>query len=703
MFNAFLKYERDFREWVEADFPDINPLSRDFLEHLREPKEGKRVLWPHQMEAVQRAIYSFELLHIKEALLNIVTGGGKTSIIGAVVAWLKYAHGVNKFLLLCPNTIVRDRLEDDFAEAKVFRTFGFFPVGAEHYTNELGLHVLERGAAPQGILNNGVVLGNIQQLYQTHITGQRNLAVIMNYVSELAVFNDEAHNTPAAEYDNVLYTLSKRCKFRLDTTATPDRADGKTPDAEMIYEFGIYDAQSQVPPIIKSVVVYQPKLSSVQLTYTNPETGERRTVDEMDEEFSKIESGLSATQWVTDPDPMHKQIAIALERLTEQERRAESLAGGSYQPILFVVGICINDARAAHEMLKEAKDKGGFGINSLLVTEESSDEERIMASIIGKRGKALEEAQRSLERKLGDLSKAKRLIEEGSKVRAVVSVLMLREGWDVPPVSVILLLRKFSSRVYGQQVVGRGLRLNQRGEDAQEFCAIVDHEKLDHQWLWEMVGAKVKKGIDQGDLFGVEEDLPPKRKPQLLVNEDKRIDIPEPLEGENGDKIDLSDLDNISVDLKDYENWQSVLDSFEYGADVEISRVEIEGVEGKDLFKSDFTHIIDPPEHARPQSAENKLSKEELADLLKNSVRDIASALLADEGIGSHELGYFYGVLMDHVRAKLLGGATVGSATPELIKHALLHRHNLIANFKQRQGLVNSIIKYRKESPNANK
>ena len=701
MFNAFLKYEKDFREWVEADFPDINPLSRDFLENLRETKEGKRVLWPHQMEAVQRAIYSFELLHIKEALLNIVTGGGKTSIIGAVVAWLKYAHGVNKFLLLCPNTIVRDRLEDDFAEAKVFRTFGFFPAGAEHYTNELGLHVLERGAAPQGILDNGVVLGNIQQLYQTHITGQRNLAVIMNYVSELAVFNDEAHNTPAAEYDNVLYTLSKRCKFRLDTTATPDRADGKTPDAEMIYEFGIYDAQSQVPPIIKSVVVYQPKLSSVQLTYTNPETGERRTVDEMDEEFDKIEKGLSATQWVTDPDPMHKQIAIALERLTEQERRAESLAGGSYQPILFVVAICIKDARAAHEMLKEKKESGGFGINSLLVTEESTDEERIMAGIIGKRGNALEEAQRSLERKHG-LSKAKELTEEGSKVRAVVSVLMLREGWDVPPVSAILLLRKFSSRVYGRQVVGRGLRLNQRGEDAQEFCAIVDHEKLDHQWLWDMVGAKIKKGIDQGDLFGIEDDLPPKRKAQLLVNEDKLIEIPEPLEGEK-EGIDLSELDDLVVDLKDYEDWQSVLDSFEYGADVEISRVEIEGVEGKDLFKSDFTQIIDPPQHARPKSGENKLSKEDVVDLLKNSVRDVASVLLADEGIGSHELGYFYGVLMDHVRAKLLGGATAGSASAELLQHALVHRHELLANFKQRQGLVNSIIKYRKESSNASK
>ena len=56
------KYERDFREWVEADFPGINPLSRDFLEHLREPKEGKRMLWGHQMEGVRRAVYAFELL-----------------------------------------------------------------------------------------------------------------------------------------------------------------------------------------------------------------------------------------------------------------------------------------------------------------------------------------------------------------------------------------------------------------------------------------------------------------------------------------------------------------------------------------------------------------------------------------------------------------------------------------------------------------
>ncbi len=700
MFNAFARYEQDFRSWVDADFPEINPLSRDFLEHLRR-QDAPRQLWHHQMESVQRVVYSYELLQQRELLLNIVTGGGKTCIIAAIVAWLRYAHEIKKFLMLCPNTIVRDRLEDDFADAKVFRDFGFFPGGAEHLTNELDLHILERGAAPQGILDSGVVLGNIHQLYQTHITGKRNLAVIMNYVAELAVFNDEAHNTPAAEYDSILYTLSKRCKFRLDTTATPDRADGKTPDTKMIYEFGIYDAQSQVPPIIKSVVVYQPKLSAVQLTYTNPDTGERRTIDEMDEEFDRIEKGLSATQWVTDADPMKKQMGIAIQRLEEQKRRAESLANGSYQPILFVVAICIKDAQAAYDMLVSDKIKGGFGLKALLVTEESTEEERILAGIIGKRGKALEEEQKALERKLGDLSRAKRLVEDGSKIEAVVSVLMLREGWDVPPVSVILLLRKFSSRVYGQQVVGRGLRLNQRGEDAQEFCAIVDHEKLDHQWLWDLVGAKIKTDIGPDTLFGMEDDLPPKRKPQTLVAPEKLIQVPEPLEQEK-EGIDLSDLDNLIVEMSDFEDWPSVLAGFEYGPDTEISRVVIESVVGTDLFTPDgFSEISDGPEVGYAPNKERKYTQPELVEMLKHSVRDIASALLAEAGEGSHELGYFYGVIMDHVRAKLLNGTSAGTASAELLQHALAHRHHIAGNFRSHPGLVSSVLKYKKDGNHA--
>jgi len=662
MYNSFAKYEQDFKSWKDADFPDVGPLTRDFLEHIKSiPK-----LWRHQKEdAIYRVVYAYELLQMRNVLLNIVTGGGKTAIIGAIMAWLKTCHDIHKFLVLCPNTIVRDRLEDDLRNAKVFREFGFFPPGYEHFTNELGLHLMEPGASPQGILENGIILGNIHQLYPSNVSGKRNLAFIMNYVEEIAIFNDEAHNSPAPEYDNVLHLLSKKVKFRLDTTATPDRADGKTPDSKMIFEYAIADAQAEVPPIIKSVVVYQPKISFVQLTYTNPDTGEKRTVDEMDEEFEKIEKGLTPTQWVTDPEPMRKQIQIALERLDEQKRRANSLANGRYKPILFVVAICIKDAEAARDMLEKE-----FNVKTLLVTEKSDEEDREAARKLGKKD---------------------------SPYDAVVSVLMLREGWDVPEVCVILLLRKFSSRVYGQQVVGRGLRLNVRGEDTQEFCAMVDHEKLDHQWLWDIVGAKVKKDIVQGDLFGIEDDLPPKRKPQILVNSDLLIEIPEPVG--DVDTNFLDDLENIEVIQGDYPDWEKIIASFEYGAEVEISKVEIEKVYGQKLAdESNFIELLEPP----GLLAESRVSVEEendaiLVEKLKQTIRDIASDLLAEEGIGSDELSYFYGILIDHIRGKILEGKTIGTASTERMKHALNHRYTISHNFKDRPGLVSSIVKYKKE------
>ncbi len=669
MYYSFAPYEQDFREWwASGAYPNVKPLTRDFLLHLTR-KDAPRKLWRHQEESVMRTVYAHELLHWHELLLNIVTGGGKTAVIAAVIAWLKSCHDLNKFVLLCPNTIVRDRLEDDFRDTKVFRDFGFFPPGMEHFTNELGLHIMQPGAAPQGIRDCGVVLGNIQQVYQSNTSGQRNLAVLMNAEQRIAVFNDEAHNTPAAEYDSTLFTLKQISKLRLDTTATPDRADGKAPDTKMIFEYGIADAQAEVPPLIKSIVVYQPKLTNVELTYTNTETGEKRTVDEMDAEFARIENGLSATQWVTDPDPMRKQMEIAIQRLKEQQKRAEWLGKGTYRPILFVVAITIRDAEQARAMLEKE-----FSLKALLVTEQSEDQDRQAARLLGKKG---------------------------SEYEAVVSVLMLREGWDVPPVSVILLLRKFSSRVYGQQIVGRGLRLNMRGEDAQEICAIVDHEKLKHDWLWEMVGAKIHKDVDQFTMFG-EEDLPPKRKQQIVANPDLLIEVPEPTEEEKAD-FD-KDLDKIVIESGDYPDWQRILDGFNYAVETEITKVEIASVEARTLDGSGFLELHEPPAPYHGGDAEKETaSATELAELLKHSVRDIADDLLAEEGIGSHEKGYLYGVLMDHISTRMLGGKTTGTASVEELRHALNRRHRLATNFKALPGLVDSIVKHRKEAQHANK
>lgn len=668
MYYAFAPYEQDFRAWWQSGvYPEVNPLTRDFLTHITRPDAPRR-LWRHQEEALMRSVYAYELLQWDELLLNIVTGGGKTAIMGATIAWLKVCHNIHKFVLLCPNTIVRDRLEDDFRDAKVFRDFGFLPPGTEHYTNQLGLHVMQPGEGPQGIRDHGVILGNIQQLYQSNISGRRNMAVLMKSTERVAVFNDEAHNTPAAEYDNTLFTLKPVSRFRLDTTATPDRADGQTPDTKMIYEYSITDAQSEVPPIIKNVVVYQPSLSSVELTYTNPETGERRTVDEMDEEFARIEKGLTSTQWVTDPDPMRKQIRIALDRLDEQKRRAVTLGKNRYRPILFVVAITIKDAEQARDMLQRE-----FKLKTLLVTEESDERDREAARYLGK---------------------------PQSPYEAVVSVLMLREGWDVPAVSVILLLRKFSSRVYGQQVVGRGLRLNIRDEDIQEICAIVDHEKLQHAWLWEMVGAKVRTDVEQLSMFG-DEDLPPPRKPQFVDKPDNLITIPDPIEDERADFDE--ELDGIDTGVQDYPDWEAFIDGFDYDREIEISKVEIDQVIGKTLDGSGFREIYGGPGSmpvtTPPEEIDDPIV---LGDLLKHSMRDIAQDLLANEGVGSHELGYLYNVLMDHVRRRLLKGNTVGTATVEQLQHAIKCRHLVAQNFRRYPGLIDSIVRYRSKAYHGN-
>jgi type III restriction enzyme len=64
-----------------------------------------------------------------------------------------------------------------------------------------------------------------------------------------------------------------------------------------------------------------------------------------------------------------------------------------------------------------------------------------------------------------DLEKARQVARDidkpENKIKAIVSVMMLREGWDVRNVSVVLGLRPFTAKaeILPEQVIGRGLRL----------------------------------------------------------------------------------------------------------------------------------------------------------------------------------------------------------------------------------------------------
>ena len=671
MFNEFARYEQQFTDWRRDGYPRVKAETYKYIDFLSNPSDDQLprdgTLWTHQWEAFLRVVYSFEVLGKTEIganglLLNIVTGGGKTAVIATIMAWLRIAHVVQKFVLLCPNLIVRDRLEEDFEKGKVFNNRDLLPRWSNLLPQDFPLTTLGSGKSGgwSSLLSADVVLGNIHQFYLSNKSGQSNLSALMNG-PDFALFNDEAHNSPADEYYATLQRMREKFALRVDTTATPDRADGQTPDSDMVYEYGVSDALADV--IIKTPVVYQPDIKTVQLTYTDAKTGERRRVEDID--WAEVDRlGLSATQWVTDDEPMRQQMAIALRRCEEQKARAK----GRYQPILFVIAVCKADAEKAASTLNKF-----FKVKTLLVTEDSNEADRQKARELGKEQKT------------------------ANPYKAVVSVLMLREGWDVPEVGVILLLRRFSSKVYGQQVIGRGLRrVRTKGVDQNEpqICAVVDHPKLEHQWLWDIFGSKVRQNVLIDQTFDETEDLPPPPPKQELVNLENVIDVPErdPSLVDDGQ----FDLGTIEAPPEPLKNWEQVLASIQYDSTVvEITKVEISGVIGKELAGERWKTLHsapDLPEGSNTSPVE--ITDDTIRETIKETVLQTAEEFTVEAGYAATFKSQVYSVLMRHIRDKFLGGESLGLVERNTLVFAWKMLSSVKKNVQAIPGLIGGIIEY---------
>ena len=666
MFNEFGGYEDEFSQWMHDGYPGATDATVRYIAHLTDPmddmrpREGK--LWEHQWESFLRVVYAYEVRKQELALpdgvlLNVVTGGGKTAIIAALMVWLNLAHEVKKFVLLCPNLIVRDRLEEDFHDGKVFDDRGLIPPGSNVRKDDFALTTLggDRPGGWANMLGANVILGNIHQFYASNRAGQVNLSSLMNG-SKFAVFNDEAHNSPAPEWDTTLGKLRPQTILRVDTTATPDRADDKTPDSKMIYEYLIQDALAD--RLVKTPVVYQPNIETVELTYTDAKTGEKRGVEEID--WAEVDRlGLNATQWVTDEKPMRQQMAIALQRLNEQERRAQ----GRYHPVLFVVAVCKLDAEFAAKTLQDH-----FRVKTLLVTEDVPDEDRKRASTL----------------------RTKRRTDDPYK--AVVSVLMLREGWDLPEVGVVLLLRKFGSPVYGQQVIGRGLRRVRTGlvrDEEPQICAVVDHPKLEHQWLWDIFSSKIRTGVGVDDEFDETDDLPEPPPRQILDKPEKVIKIPPPNADPDDDDFEI-DVARPPEPLKD---WREALAKLAYPAQTtEITDQDISGVEGKELTGDGWTTRVSAPDDVDGEGVD--MSQEALAEHVKEELMKMSGRLLDGAGHTSLFKGRVYAALLGHVRSKFLDGSSLGLADPHQVETANRMLHQVEAQVKNTAGLVEGIVKH---------
>lgn len=643
---SFKEHEKNYQEWCNQGYPVSDPAIaqkvKDFIRNIESPNFTPQ-LYKHQLESIKRCIYSHEVLGKKDLLLEIVTGGGKSAIIAGMIAYFAIVHNLLRFLILVPNTIVRARLDDEFNPDPnnskfVYDTFPFFFNSYEYLKDRISLHVMEQKRDPVGIRDAQIILGNIHQIYE----GKISLDIIQKNLGNIVIFNDEAHNSKAENYNDVLNALKPQRIFRLDTTATPDRLDGLHPDSEKILEYGIRQAMHD--RIIKRIIVCKPDIEKVKLTYKDVETGKELKVEEVP--WEDIESKkIRATKYVTSEKPMRQQIAIAKQCLDYQKKTIapDNTGQPAWKPLLFVVAISIKDAQNIKKVLENE-----FKLKTLLVTNESEEDEK--------------DAALELNKHLKD-----------SEYDAVVSVLMLREGWDVKNISVILLFRKFCFKlnentgekysVYGQQVIGRGLRrINPQNKDEWEQCFVVDHPVLHHDWLWEMLDADQYQGALNPD-----EIIDIKKIPEVQPFEDTTLPT-EKEEDIKDIKLDLQNIiDNIpdpkGGEIKVLHEWQEFLDNYQYKIeqiDIEQTITDIKkrklatGFNEQEVFE-DLKIDVNLVNEVQDMSAE-QLKQAITAEII-NICRD---ALLEYDRNPDKRQDLIYQVLIGHIKKRFLLGNDLG-------------------------------------------
>jgi len=521
-----------YENWRKSRWASSSKETQAFLNHVLPlgRVEGEKRLLPHQAESLQRAIYSFEHLNTSPLMLTLATGTGKTVVMASVIAWLSCKGDlVNTFLLFCPNTIVRDRLRRDFESLQVFKEFNFFPNQFKEKLNSLQCSVVDSFQNCTNLLGKNLIVANRHQFQKGYSGGNDHIAFMQREGGNLAVFNDEAHNTRGREYTRTLNILQKQTPFRLDVTATPDRADNLRPESHEIYNLSVVEAITGsyknnqyidrrfevYPQLIKDVVVQRPSLKTIgaiqfdELLFRDAETNKEYTVRQIDwAEWPK----KGTLQLVMDPGAMKMQLHLAVDAL----KLKREIAKDRYKPLLFVIAPSIIGAQQAVEMMKKE-----FNLNPLLVVDDETEYDK----------RELRDAAANL----GNLN---------SEFDSVVSVYMLREGWDVPEVSVICLLRGFGSPLFAHQVLGRGLRLIRReglmSERSVQELTVIDHPCLLLDDLWAEIDALVKEGDDvtrereiSRDGTGVtDKDDEEKLPEQVIVREDLYhllLPIPHPL------------------------------------------------------------------------------------------------------------------------------------------------------------------------------
>ena len=388
-------------------------------------------------------------------VIKMATGSGKTKVLSLVIAWC-FFHKLyepasplaRNFLLIAPNIIVLDRLARDFDGLRIFFTDPVLP--ANGYAGrpwrddfQLTVHLQDDVHVVQPTGN--LFLSNIHRVYagndaipspddddsRDYFLGSRptgsaldskvDLGQIVREIDELMVLNDEAHHIhdaglawfqSIADIHNRLLQKGSTLSLQLDVSATPRHNNGAV-FVQTVADYPLVEAIAQN-------VVKHPRLPD--------EASRARLVERPSAIYTEKHADyldLGVIEW---------------RKAYDEHRKLGKKA------ILFVM---TDDTRNCDQV-------------ATYLSETYADLKGAVLVIHTKRNGDISEAASGKDKEELDRLRtlANAIDRADSPYKAIVSVLMLKEGWDVRNVTTIVGLRSYSakSNILPEQTLGRGLR-----------------------------------------------------------------------------------------------------------------------------------------------------------------------------------------------------------------------------------------------------
>lgn len=406
----------------------------------------------------------------KRFVVKMATGAGKTKVISLAIAW-SFFHKLyeenspmaRNFLVIAPNIIVLDRIYKDFQGLRIFLkddpvlpSDGFD--GRDWRSDfQIDLHIQDdvNVTCPVG----NIFLTNIHRVYSgndipyspdddnsmDYFLGpkpvgatndsQVDLSKIVREIDEIMIINDEAHHVHTSsnawfksiqDIHNRLQQKGSALSLQLDVTATPKHSNGAI-FVQTISDYPLVEA-------IKQNVVKHPLV---------PDGPSRAKLSE--KQSSKFTEKYS--------DYINLGV-IEWRKAFEENQKLSKKA------ILFIM---TDDTKNCDDVAEYLEGTHSDLKGAVLVIHTKNNGE-ISESSSGKNKEELEKLRHQ----------ANTIDSNDSPYRAIISVMVLREGWDVRNVTTIVGLRAFTAQnnILPEQALGRGLRKMYPG-NIQEFVSIV--------------------------------------------------------------------------------------------------------------------------------------------------------------------------------------------------------------------------------------